>query len=327
MTLPLAPVYWPMDALSTAEPPSGPEWQYEPKWDGFRCLAFRDGPKVDLQSKSGQPLGRYFPEIAGAFLQLKPQRFVLDGELVVPVDHTPSFDHLLMRIHPAASRVRKLSEETPALFIAFDLLVGERGNLLANHPLRQRRARLNEFIRRYARKNGTLRLSPATESLPVARRWFHPQRRPRRTYTQSRTVDQAARVYRPGARRAQPMEHAAVGGMGATRSQTGYRGSVRPLLRRPVSAWNQVPALAPRQVAVSVHDRPSGTRKPHTPAFVLKWMITNGAQSERARLKPNAFHLGRELPMQAALHQGATSAVPRTERSSAESRRMGVGSG
>jgi ATP-dependent DNA ligase len=173
MSLPIAPVYWPMDALSASKVPSGPEWQYEPKWDGFRCLAFRDGPKIQLQSKSGQPLGRYFPEIVEAVLEAKPQAFVLDGELAVPIDHTLSFDHLLMRIHPAASRVKKLSQETPALFVIFDLLVDESGRLIANEPLYRRRAKLEAFSQKYFRKNNMLRLSPATESLPVARGWFH----------------------------------------------------------------------------------------------------------------------------------------------------------
>jgi ATP-dependent DNA ligase len=172
MSLPLAPVYLPMDALAAAEVPSGPEWQYEPKWDGFRCLAFRDGQKTELQSKAGQPLGRYFPEIVRGVLELEPQRFVLDGELVIPVDHSLSFDHLLMRIHPAASRVKKLSEETPALLIGFDLLVDAGGTLLANQPLSERRARLEEFFASFVHKKGRLRLSPATKSLATARRWF-----------------------------------------------------------------------------------------------------------------------------------------------------------
>lgn len=162
-----------MDALSVAEVPAGPEWQYEPKWDGFRCLAFRDGKHVELQSKSGQPLGRYFPEVVRALSQLKPQKFVIDGELTIPIDHTLSFDHLLMRIHPAASRVKKLSEETPALLIVFDLLVNERGSLIAGQPLRERRAALAGFFHKYAGKNASLRLSPATENVDEARRWFH----------------------------------------------------------------------------------------------------------------------------------------------------------
>src|SRR4030081_131282 len=111
MTLPLNKKYRSMEALPASDLPSGPEWQYEPKWDGFRCLAFCDGERVDLQSKSGKPLTRYFPELAAALLESKAKKFVLDGEIVIPVDGHLSFDELLMRIHPAASRVLKLSVE------------------------------------------------------------------------------------------------------------------------------------------------------------------------------------------------------------------------
>ena len=136
MTLPLNKKYAPMEALPATELPKGPEWQYEPKWDGFRCLAFRENDKVDLQSKSGKPLTRYFPELAAALLALKPKKFVLDGEIVIPVDGHLSFDELLMRIHPAASRVLKLSQEQPCVFIVFDLLVDENGKSLVTLPLK-----------------------------------------------------------------------------------------------------------------------------------------------------------------------------------------------
>src|SRR5438874_2441245 len=109
MALPLKHSYPPMEAKSVAQLPSGEVWQYEPKWDGFRCLAFRDGDEVALQSKSGQPLARYFPELVDALLQLKAKQFVLDGEIVVPIKGRLSFDDLLMRIHPAASRIKKLA--------------------------------------------------------------------------------------------------------------------------------------------------------------------------------------------------------------------------
>src|SRR3954467_5549489 len=108
MPLEIKVPYPPMEAASVDEMPIGPDWQYEPKWDGFRCLAFRDGDRVELQSKSGQPLARYFPEVGEAGRALKAARFVLDGEIVVPVDGLLSFDDLLQRIHPAASRIRKL---------------------------------------------------------------------------------------------------------------------------------------------------------------------------------------------------------------------------
>src|SRR5262249_28266320 len=110
----------PMEATSVDEFPIGREWQYEPKWDGFRCLAFRRGGKIVLQSKSGKPLTRYFPEVAAELAKLKAEDFVLDGEIVIAVGKHLSFDDLLMRIHPAASRVRKLSDATPATYIVFD---------------------------------------------------------------------------------------------------------------------------------------------------------------------------------------------------------------
>jgi len=111
-----------MEARSVDAIPRGGEWQYEPKWDGFRCLLSRDGDKVDLRSKSGEDLTRYFPELVDAARRLKATDFVLDGEIVVPHGKAFSFDDLLQRIHPAASRVKKLAQETPGLYIAFDLL-------------------------------------------------------------------------------------------------------------------------------------------------------------------------------------------------------------
>jgi ATP-dependent DNA ligase len=172
MSLPLRPPLPPMEALSVEEIPHGDAWQYEPKWDGFRCLVFRDGKKVELQSKSGQPLTRYFPEIVEAVLGLKPASFILDGEIVVPVDGAFSFDALLQRIHPAASRVQRLASETPAILIAFDLLVDGDGNMLTGELLPRRRERLELFARRYFSRSGRLRLSPATIELAQARSWL-----------------------------------------------------------------------------------------------------------------------------------------------------------
>lgn len=125
MALPIPKTYPAMEAAPATSLPVGPEWQYEPKWDGFRCLAFRDGKKIELQSKSGKPLTRYFPELVAALAHLRAAQFVLDGEIVIPVDGDLSFDQLLMRIHPSATRVQKLSRETPCVFIIFDLLVNE----------------------------------------------------------------------------------------------------------------------------------------------------------------------------------------------------------
>src|SRR4051812_5103993 len=119
MTLPITRTYAPMEALLVDELPTGAEWQYEPKWDGFRCLAFRDGKRVDVMSKAGKPLARYFPELVETMRQIEAPRFVLDGEIVIPNGDELSFDDLLLRIHPAKSRVLKLSQESPSAFIAF----------------------------------------------------------------------------------------------------------------------------------------------------------------------------------------------------------------
>lgn len=160
-----------MEAVSVATIPRGSQWQYEPKWDGFRCLAFRDGDGIALQSKSGQPLARYFPEIATAVAAVPEPRFVLDGELVVPANGTFSFDALLQRIHPAESRVHKLSAETPALLIVFDLLA-EGGEVLIDRDLSERRARLEAFARRALAQAPRIRLSPATTDPREAAAWL-----------------------------------------------------------------------------------------------------------------------------------------------------------
>src|SRR5450432_162834 len=173
MTLPLNKKYAPMEAEPAADLPSGLKWQYEPKWDGFRCIAFCDGTRVDLQSKSGKPLTRYFPELAAALLALKPRQFVLDGEIVIPIDGHLSFDELLMRIHPAASRVLKLSQEHPCAFIVFDLLVDEKGKSLVKMPLEKRREKLKRLAKSYFGENPAISLSPVTDDLSVARKWFH----------------------------------------------------------------------------------------------------------------------------------------------------------
>ncbi|HKO98184.1 MAG TPA: ATP-dependent DNA ligase [Pyrinomonadaceae bacterium] len=172
MTLPIKPPYPPMEALLVSDIPAGEVWEYEPKWDGFRCLAFRDGEKVELQSKSGQPLERYFPEVVDALLKLKPSKFVLDGELVIPAGDGLSFDALLQRIHPAASRVLKLSKETPAKFIVFDLLVDDVGKALLDLTLAHRRPKLESFAKKYVKKNLTIELSPKTDDVAIAREWL-----------------------------------------------------------------------------------------------------------------------------------------------------------
>ena len=172
MALPLHMPFSPMEALSVDAIPVGKEWQYEPKWDGFRALAFRDGDKIEIQSKSGRLMTRYFPELVAALGALKARKFVLDGELAVPAGRAFSFDALLQRIHPAASRVRRLAVETPVLFIVFDLLVGAEGRALTGKPLSERRRELESFYEKYGRGSPRLRLSPATTRLADAKRWL-----------------------------------------------------------------------------------------------------------------------------------------------------------
>jgi ATP-dependent DNA ligase len=172
VTLPIAPPFPPMEALLAAEIPSGDDWQYEPKWDGFRCLVFRDGDEIQLQSKAGQPLGRYFPELLLALSTAGPRRFVLDSEIVVPVAGWLSFDELLQRIHPAESRVRKLAGEHPAVAAVFDLLVDGRGTDLTRRPLAERRASLEQLFQSgFGARQRTV-LSPATRSIEAAREWL-----------------------------------------------------------------------------------------------------------------------------------------------------------
>ncbi len=172
MTLALHPPLAPMEAQSVATVPVGDAWQYEPKWDGFRCLLFRDGDTVTLQSKAGRPLTRYFPEIVAAAKAVAARRFVIDGELVIPRGDAFSFDDLLQRIHPAASRVARLAEETPAVMIVFDLLAGADGASLLDVPLAARRPALETFARDNLRKAKAFRLSPATTRPADAMRWL-----------------------------------------------------------------------------------------------------------------------------------------------------------
>lgn len=161
-----------MEARSVDAIPRGAEWQYEPKWDGFRCLMSRRGRTVELQSKSGEDLGRYFPELITAALDLKATTFLLDGEIVVPNGKTFSFDDLLQRIHPAASRVKKLSQETPALFVVFDLLQTSVDRKLSTKPLSMRRPALEAFTKSQFRSSESFRLSPATTDYAVAKKWL-----------------------------------------------------------------------------------------------------------------------------------------------------------
>jgi ATP-dependent DNA ligase len=172
MSLPIKTPFPPMEALSVDKIPQGTEWQYEPKWDGFRCLVFRDGDKVELQSKAGQPLARYFPEIVEAAKELPARQFVLDGELVIPEEQGLSFDELLLRLHPAESRVLKLSAAHPALLIVFDLLADGPKSKLVDVPLSERRAALEKFAKVNFGKARRIRLSPVTRDFKEAQGWF-----------------------------------------------------------------------------------------------------------------------------------------------------------
>jgi ATP-dependent DNA ligase len=171
MSLPLAFPYPPMEAESTDTLPSGPGWQFEPKWDGFRCVAFRDESIVLIQSKAGKPLGRYFPDVVESLGSLEAKRFVLDGEIVIPVNGRLSFDELLLRVHPAESRVRTLVAAHRARLVVFDLLVDERGRSLVGLPLEERRGRLDAFAKKYLRGKSIV-LSRATRRLATARAWL-----------------------------------------------------------------------------------------------------------------------------------------------------------
>ena len=160
-----------MDAL-----PDGPGWQFEPKWDGFRCLAFRDGDVVYLQARSGKPLARYFPDVVEMLRQCPAPRFVLDGELAIPVGETLSFDALQLRLHPAASRVRKLANDSPAIFILFDVLLTPDNRPRLATPLQERRGHLETLVARLKNdglRGDGLRLSPFTRDARAARGWLN----------------------------------------------------------------------------------------------------------------------------------------------------------
>jgi ATP-dependent DNA ligase len=163
------PVPAPMEALLAAELPLGEGWQYEPKWDGFRCIARRDGDNIEMISRSGKPLGRYFPEVIEVLRGTKDKVFTVDGELILPLADRLDFEALQMRLHPAESRVRKLSQETPAQLMLFDMLeLG--GETSAEQPLRERRKVLEKFYGTNA-VDGLL-LSPSTDDRERALGWL-----------------------------------------------------------------------------------------------------------------------------------------------------------
>jgi ATP-dependent DNA ligase len=188
VSLPLSPPVKPQLALSRKELPTGEEYSYEVKLDGFRCLAFVDGEDVFLQSRSGKPLGRYFPELV-----LPAGRYVLDGEIVVRgADGLEDFDALGQRIHPAASRVERLSVETPARYVAFDLLAREDESLLAS-PLQDRRAALEELLAGDRFATAPVELMQTTVDLDVARGWL--------VHAEGTIAKDRAAPYRPGERK------------------------------------------------------------------------------------------------------------------------------
>lgn len=162
----------PMEARLVSELPTGTGWQFEPKWDGFRCIVFRSGERVTLQAKSGKPLARYFPEVVERVRAMRPQQFVLDGELAIAVGASLSFDALQMRLHPAESRVRKLSVETPATLLLFDLLFDAAGRSLLAQSFETRRAALEKFFDSLSSTDGLV-LTPYTRERRVAQKWLN----------------------------------------------------------------------------------------------------------------------------------------------------------
>lgn len=170
--LPVTPPLPPMEARSTDTVPTGEGWLYEPKWDGFRCLVFRDHGRVELQSKSARSLTRYFPEVVESVRSVRARQFVLDCELLVPRGRDVAFDLLLQRIHPAESRVARLARETPAWLVAFDLLARGSTRSLLGRPLTDRRARLEAFHGEFLEPVAGIHLTRATRDADRARRWL-----------------------------------------------------------------------------------------------------------------------------------------------------------
>jgi ATP-dependent DNA ligase len=187
VALPLAPPIKPQLARSAKELPEGEGWRYEPKFDGFRTIAFRDGDEVRLQSRGGKPMNRYFPDVEAQLLEMSPDRLVLDGEMVVTVDGVQEFDLLSQRIHPAASRVEKLAGETPAVFFAFDLLA-EGDEALLELPFDERRERLE------ALQLAPVELTPLVADRDDAKQWLTGK-------SEGVIAKQADGIYLPGERK------------------------------------------------------------------------------------------------------------------------------
>ena len=186
MSLPIKPPIKPQLAKSARELPAGDSWRYEPKWDGFRTIVFRDGDDVQLQSRNGKPMNRYFPEIVPQVLSLPGDRLVLDGELIVVVAEIQEFDLLGQRIHPAESRVKMLAEQWPAAFVAFDLLA-EGDESLLELPYEELRRRLEQVI------EDPVQLTPMVDNTDDAGVWLT-------GHSEGVIAKQAAAPYRPGER-------------------------------------------------------------------------------------------------------------------------------
>src|SRR5436190_3718772 len=167
MDLPVLPPVKPMLAKTATKLPTGEDFFYEPKWDGFRCIVFRDGDEVELGSRSERPLTRYFPELLEPMRAQLPDKVVIDGEIVLATPSGLDFDALQQRLHPAESRVNRLAAETPASFVAFDLLAVDDESLL-KHPLQERRARLETVL---AGVSAPIHLTPMTRDRDLARDW------------------------------------------------------------------------------------------------------------------------------------------------------------
>src|SRR4051794_9647972 len=165
MTLPLEPPILPQLAKSAKDLPDGDGWVYEPKWDGFRTIVFRDGDDVHLQSRNGKPMNRYFPEVVESIRKMKHDRLVMDGEIIVVVDGVQEFDLLGQRIHPAESRVKMLSEQWPAAYVAFDLLA-DGDEVLLDLPYSERRKRLKKAVGK------PIEITPATDDRDAAGEWL-----------------------------------------------------------------------------------------------------------------------------------------------------------
>ncbi|HEX5998848.1 MAG TPA: ATP-dependent DNA ligase [Hyphomicrobiaceae bacterium] len=185
----------PMEAQLVAELPEGDGWQFEPKWDGFRCLAFRAGADVEIKSKSGKSLSRFFPEVVANLRALVRPAFVLDGELIITMNGVASFEALQMRLHPAASRVERLSQESPGELVAFDCLLVEAGRPLLHEPMADRRRALEGFFREEGDRHG-IRITPVTRDRRLARAWLD-KRQPAFDGIVAKRIDLP---YRPGER-------------------------------------------------------------------------------------------------------------------------------